>query len=72
MSATNPAVIDIGAQIDSQLLKPARVAQVLAVSRSKAYTLMQAGTLPTIRIGCSLRVPAKALTRWIEENTKAA
>ena len=65
-------VIDIGAQIDSQLLKAQRVAHVLDISRSKAYTLMQSGELPTIRIGHSLRVPAKALARWIEENTKAA
>jgi excisionase family DNA binding protein len=69
----NPTgAIDITSQIDAQLLKPLRVAQVLAISKSKAYTLMQTGTLPTIRIGRSLRVPAKALTQWIDTNTKVA
>lgn len=63
---------DVGAKIDSQLLKAQRVAEHLDISKSKAYQLMQAGTIPTIRIGGSLRVPAKALTRWIEANTKAA
>ena len=63
---------DVGAVIDSQLLKAQRVAEHLDISRSKAYQLMQAGTIPTIRIGGSLRVPAKALTKWIEANTKAA
>ncbi len=66
------AIVDIGAEIDSQLLKAERVAQHLDISKSKAYQLMQTGTLPTIRIGRSLRVPAKALTRWIEANTRAA
>jgi len=64
--------IDIGSQIDTQLLKAQRVAETLDISKSKAYQLMQSGTIPTIRIGRSLRVPSKALTRWIEENTKAA
>ncbi len=63
---------DVGAVLDSQLLKAQRVAEHLDISKSKAYQLMQAGTIPTIRIGGSLRVPAKALTKWIEANTKAA
>lgn len=63
---------DIGALIDNQLLKAVRVAAVLDISRSKAYAMMTAGQLPTVPVGKSLRVPAKALAKWIENKTRAA
>jgi excisionase family DNA binding protein len=61
---------DVSAQLDCQLLKAPRVAELLDISKSKAYSLMQSGELPTIRMGRNLRVPAKALRRWIDDNTR--
>ncbi len=43
----------------------AEAAEAIGVSRAKAYELIGAGTLPSIRIGSSLRVPVDALRAWI-------
>jgi excisionase family DNA binding protein len=61
---------DIGTAIDNALLRAPKVAKVLDISTSMAYRMMQAGQLPTVRLGRSLRVPNKALARWIDERTK--
>ena len=63
-------VEDIGVVIDNALLRAPKVAKVLDISTSMAYRMMQAGHLPTVRLGRSLRVPNKALARWIDERTK--
>lgn len=52
------------------LLRMSEVADRLAISRSKAYQLAQAGRLPgAIRVGNSVRVSAVELDRWIAENS---
>lgn len=66
----NNEVQDIGAAVDMALLRAPKVAKVLDISTSMAYRMMQAGQLPTVRMGRSLRVPNRALARWIEERTK--
>jgi excisionase family DNA binding protein len=50
------------------LLRPSEAADALGVSRSKAYELIAAGVIPSIRIGGSVRVPVDALQKWITEN----
>ena len=50
---------------DQLLLRPAEVAKLLAIGRTRAYELIARGTLPSIRLGSSVRVPADALTDWI-------
>jgi excisionase family DNA binding protein len=52
------------------LLKPAEVAEMLGVGRTKAYELINSGRLPTVVVGTSIRVPVEALERWVRENTK--
>lgn len=52
------------------LLKAGEVARVLGLSRSKAYALMAAEVVPTVRFGRSVRVPAAALEAWINTNTR--
>jgi excisionase family DNA binding protein len=49
------------------LLRIEEAAEVLALGRSKTYALVQAGVLPSIRLGRSVRVPAKALEAWAAE-----
>jgi excisionase family DNA binding protein len=48
----------------------AEAADMIGVSPSKMYELLAAGTVPSVRIGCSVRVPADALKRWIAEHTR--
>lgn len=53
------------------LLRGGEVADALGISRALAYRWMQNGTLPTIRVSRSVRVPHDGLLRWIEKNTQS-
>lgn len=51
-----------------KLLRPAEVADVLAIGRTKTYQLLRKNELPgVVRIGKSVRVSAEALERWVRE-----
>ena len=47
-------------------LRVREVADQLGISRSKTYTLIASGELPSIKIGASLRVPTKQLEEWLD------
>jgi prophage regulatory protein len=51
--------------------KPSEAAEALGLGRSKTYQLIASGTLPSVRIGKSIRVPVEALRRWAESQAKA-
>ena len=57
--------------MDQVLLRAEEVAQVLNIGRSKAYELMASGQLPVMRIGRSVRVPAKGFQEWLETRLDA-
>jgi excisionase family DNA binding protein len=48
------------------LLRPAEVADLIGIGRSKVYEMLASGELPCIRVGGGLRVPALALQEWVE------
>jgi excisionase family DNA binding protein len=60
---------DLGAG-HSELLRGGEVAGLLNISRALAYRWMQAGVLPVVRVGRTVRVPRSACLRWIEQNTQ--
>jgi excisionase family DNA binding protein len=51
------------------LLNAKQVAEILNISKSRIYTLMQRGETPTVRIGKSRRVQPEDLIKYIESNT---
>ena len=51
-----------------KLLKAEEVAELLSVSRSFAYALMQSGQLPTVHLGRSVRVRPEDLEEFIQLN----
>jgi putative molybdopterin biosynthesis protein len=53
--------------MDIELLKPDEMADVLKISRAKAYTMLRRGELPTVRIGSLVRVRRSDLERYIHE-----
>lgn len=53
------------------LLRADEVASKLSVGRATAYEMMAGGLLPTVRIGRSVRVPARALEEWVERHATA-
>ena len=57
--------------MDKLLLRPVEAAEAIGVSRSRIYELLAAGTLPSVRIGVSVRVPVDALRSWVERQLAA-
>lgn len=47
-------------------------AQLLAISRSKTYQLMEEGVLPYVRLGKARRVPLQGIKDLIERNLVGA
>jgi excisionase family DNA binding protein len=56
---------------NQKLLKAFEVAEILNISKSMAYRLIQQGQIPPIRIGRSVRVSMESLTTFIEQNTSS-
>ena len=52
-----------------RLLKAEEVAELLNISRSFAYLLLQTGQIPTVRLGRACRVRPEDLADYIEKNT---
>ena len=52
--------------MDELLLTPEEAATVLSIGRSKVYELIRDGRLASVRIDASRRVPAEALTEFLE------
>ena len=73
MKDTNTPDVPANADwMDKTLLKPARVAAMLDLSRSAVYEKIAKGELPSVRIGRSIRVPAKAIREMLEWAASAA
>lgn len=53
--------------MDKLLLTPTEAATALGIGRSKVYELMQTGQLQSVHIGACRRVPADALTAFLEQ-----
>ena len=53
--------------MDTLLLTAEQAAEALAISRSKIYELLAAGDLPSIQIGRCRRIPARALTDFVQD-----
>lgn len=47
------------------LLRPTEAAEMLGFGRSKTYELIADGTIPSVTIGKSRRIPAEALRDWV-------
>jgi len=52
------------------LLRPSEAATLMGISRSRAYELIAAGTIPSMRLGTSVRVPLDRLRTWIDQQCK--
>jgi putative molybdopterin biosynthesis protein len=58
--------------MESRLLKPDEVAEILQVSKAFAYALLKRGEIPTIRMGVLVRVRHEDLERYIKEKAKSS
>jgi excisionase family DNA binding protein len=55
-----------------RLLNADQVAEILNVSRSHAYSLIQSGQIPSIRLGRAVRVRPQDLERFIAESVHSS
>jgi excisionase family DNA binding protein len=53
------------------LLRAPEVAKLLGISRARAYSMIADGTIPSIRLGRSVRVPRNALSRAMEKELES-
>jgi len=53
--------------VDQLLLTPEHAAELLAVGRTKLYELLRTGELESVRIGAARRIPAAALTAYVDQ-----
>ena len=60
-----PTPGEAGAPLAFWKLRPAEAAELLGISRSRAYGLIAAGDLPSVRVGTSVRVPLAGLKKWL-------
>jgi len=54
------------------LIKPKEAAEALCLGRSKIYALIAEGTIPSVRIGKSIRVPVKELLEWVNRQSNGS
>lgn len=52
------------------LIRTAEAAALMSLSYSTTNRLIREGELPRIMVGNEVRVPLRALERWIEERTE--
>jgi excisionase family DNA binding protein len=52
------------------LLRVIEAAEMLSLGRSKTYALVQAGEIPSVRIGGSVRTPVDALNEWLRKQVE--
>jgi excisionase family DNA binding protein len=57
--------------VGRMLLRVPEAARAIGVATSTAYVLIQAGTIPSVRLGGSVRVPVAALQEWIASQARA-
>lgn len=48
------------------------IADTLAIGRNTAYTLVNEGVLPSVRIGTQIRVPRDAFIRFLQGELQSA
>ena len=56
-------------EAEPEFMRVAEAAALLSVSRTKLYELARAGTIPTVLIGQSIRIPRRRLLEWLDAGT---
>ncbi len=57
--------------MEKLLITADEAANLLSLSRSQVFNLAARNTIPTVRIGRSVRFPLGALREWIEEQRQS-
>ena len=53
-------------QEDKLVFSVTEMAELLGIGRSKAYELVRSGTIPSLRLGKRIVIPARTLSRFLD------
>jgi len=56
--------------VERKVLSVKDLQQTLGIGRNAAYELVNRADFPTIRIGQSIRIPAKDFEEWLSETAR--
>ena len=56
-------------EVNMKILTIKETADILKINMHTAYRYAREGTIPTVRLGKSLRVDEEVLERWLTENS---
>ena len=54
------------------ILRPVEVGRLLGLRRSRVYSLLRLGVLPSVKIAGSIWIPRAALDEWLNEQAQHA
>ena len=54
------------------ILRPVQVGRLLGLGRSRVYSLVRQGVLPSVRIAGAIWIPRLALEEWLREQSRRA
>lgn len=57
---------------DSRPLKVDEAAAMAGISRNAFYAAVKAGTIPSLRIGRTIRIPRRRFLEWLDGGAEAA
>ncbi len=58
-------------RVDPILMRPTRAAKMLDMSRTRVYEMLNAGTLPGIKVGNTWRIPQAAIEKLARDAMNA-
>ena len=58
--------------MDKLFYTVAEVMELTSLGRTKVYELLQAHAIASCRVGRAIRIPAKALEEWVEQQQQAS
>lgn len=53
--------------LEGKYARPMEVANYLAISRAQVYRAIKQGTIPSIKLGSTIRVPVQALKKQLDD-----
>jgi len=58
--------------MEKLLYTVAEVMELTSCGRTKIYELLQTRAIDSVRVGRSIRIPAKALEQWVEQQQESS
>lgn len=55
--------------MDNEMITVREIAKYLRISLPSAYKLVNAGTIPHVKVGCRYIIPRDAFQFWVSQNT---